>query len=68
MSAENYVKLVKTVLDGDDKARELMDVWQQVYGDRPSYLDGMTRDEVLVREGERRFFLTLKEMVRTNDE
>ena len=68
MSEVDYVKLVKTVLNGDDKARQLMDIWQQVYGDRPSYLDGMTRDEVLVREGERRFFLTLKEVVRTNDE
>ena len=65
MSAQDYVKVVKTVLDGDDKARELMDIWQQIYGDRPSYLDGMTRDEMLIREGERRFFLTLKEIVRT---
>ena len=59
---DKYIQLIKEVF-GNAKGEELMDIWQDVFGDRLSYIEGITTEEVLSREGERRFFISLKNII-----
>jgi hemoglobin-like flavoprotein len=62
MAEDKYMQLVKEVF-GNAKGEELLDAWQSLYGDRPSYTDGTPTEEVYAREGERRFFLIIKGII-----
>lgn len=62
-----YVGLVKHVF-GNDKGMELLDAWRELYVERPSYIEGIDINEVLVREGERRFPSIILELMRTKHE
>lgn len=53
-----YQQLVKEVF-GNDKGEKLLALWKDVYGLRPSYVEGINTEEVIAREGERRFVLVL---------
>jgi hypothetical protein len=59
-----YLQLVKAVF-GNDKGRELLEAWERMYVERPSYVEGVDINEVLVREGERRFPSVIIEIMRT---
>jgi hypothetical protein len=59
---DKYIRLICKVFQ-TDQGQELMEAWQLLYGDRASYMDGIPTEEVLVREGERRFFLVLKSIL-----
>jgi hypothetical protein len=59
---DTYVQLIKEVFS-NTKGEELMDIWQTVFGDRPSYTDGTPTEEVYAREGERRFYLAIKHIL-----
>ena len=48
----------------DNKNAEwLLEEWQKMYGDRPSYFPDATPEEVAYREGERSFYLTIKGII-----
>ena len=59
---DKYIQLIKEVF-GNSKGEVLMDIWQEVFGDRLSYIEGISTEEVLSREGERRFFISLKNSI-----
>ena len=59
---DKYTQLLKEVL-GNAKGEELLDVWQEVFIDRASFVEGIPTEEVLVREGERRAFIAIKHIV-----
>ena len=59
---DEYIQMLKEVF-GNPKGAKLLDTWQMVFGDRPSYYEGVPQEEVYAREGERRFFLGVKNIV-----
>ena len=62
-ASNRYVQLIREVF-GNPKGEELLDMMQDIYGDRPSYIDGITVEEMVAREGERRIFLMIKEIMK----
>ena len=48
---------------GTKNAEWLLNEWQKQYGDRLSYMAGMEPEEVAFREGERSFYLHIKEVL-----
>jgi hypothetical protein len=62
----DYADLIKSVF-ANAAGEELLDVWQRMYGDRMSYVPPMESDEVAYREGERNYFLHIKQIVEQQD-
>lgn len=60
-----YMQLIREVF-GNDKGQELLNLWSEIYVSRPSYVEGISTDEVLVREGERRFPSIIIEIMRNS--
>lgn len=59
---DSYTQLIKEVF-GNAKGEELMALWQDIFGDRLSYIEGVSTEEVYSREGERRFYIALKSIL-----
>jgi hypothetical protein len=62
MSLE-YTDLVKAVFS-NRHGEELMDAWQEMYGDQVSFIEGVSSEGVAHNEGYRAFYLTLKSILK----
>lgn len=52
---------------GNPRGDELMDELQKTYGDRISYQEGLSPEDVAFREGERSLFMTFKRILEDAD-
>jgi hypothetical protein len=59
-------QLIRAALS-NSRGQELMDELQIAYGDRISYQEGLSSEDVAFREGERNFFQMLKTTLEDND-
>ncbi len=55
----NESDLIKAVF-ATQQGEQLLDFWEKVYGERISYMEGQDTNSMLVREGERKFYLEIK--------
>ena len=61
MSLE-YTELIKTVFS-NQHGEELMDIWQKMYGDQISFIEGVSSEGVAHNEGYRAFYMTIKSIL-----
>jgi hypothetical protein len=59
--AENlhYEDLIRTVFS-NQHGEDLMAIWQRMYGDQISFVQGISNEAVAYNEGHRAFYLTIK--------
>jgi hypothetical protein len=60
--SQEYTDLVRQVFS-NRAGENLMDIWQQMYGDALSYVQGVSSEDVAYNEGHRAFYLTIKNIV-----
>lgn len=58
----DYQDLIKRVFS-NPSGNELLNFWKQMYGQRMSYVAGMSSDEVAFREGERSFYQSIEDVL-----
>lgn len=55
----SYQEAVKAVF-ANRAGERLMEIWQLMYGDQISYVQGVTTHDMAFNEGHRAFYLTIK--------
>ena len=55
-------ELIKGVF-ANQKGEQLLDFWEVVYGQRPSYEEENTSEKTAFNEGERTFYLNIKRLL-----
>ena len=58
-----YQELIRRVFS-NQAGEELMDRWREMFGDRRSYFPNQRPEDTAFMEGERAFYLHIKEMLR----
>ena len=54
-----YEELIRTVFS-NQQGEKLLDIWQGMYGDSLSYVQGLSPEDVAFNEGHRAFYLIIK--------
>jgi hypothetical protein len=62
----NYEELIKAVFS-NRHGDELMALWQKMYGDSLSYVQGLSSEDVAFNEGHRALFLNIKYILEDTD-
>ena len=54
-----YEELIRNVFS-NQQGEKLLDMWQNMYGDQLSFVQGLSSEDVAFNEGHRAFYLVIK--------